>query len=301
MRLFHDRHRGFGTRQTCKTVLLILGITLLVALIVTVIVGNLLKIWLDEQTYLQLTQGNEAPKEEDPLYQSPAPNLHAYAFVFGDPLDKLAGATAASLSLNTPAGEVNYTSTVTNYFDLPLYRDTQLETGIGELKTVVSYVSGVFYPQALKEENEHLRYAKQMEECALLREFLGSGGDEILLCDLPFESIDNNALFSYLRAVKRAAEEDSVGIAIPWALTQKENAWSFLGSLLKVCDFLVLDLRAETNLPLADCAYYLQQYDMRLLFCSSQAEYIDSAFPTYADVQTVTKPPQAGAVKDENE
>ena len=201
MRLFHDRHRGYGTRQTGKTVLLILGITLLVALIVTVIVGNLLKIWLDEQTYLQLTQGNESPRQEDPLYKSPAPNLHAYAFVFGDPMDKLAGATAASLSLNTPSGEVNYTSSVTTYFDLTLYRDTPLETGIGELKTVVSYVSGVFYPQALKEENEHLRYAKQMEECALLREFLESGGDEILLCDREARADANERILRLHRLV----------------------------------------------------------------------------------------------------
>ena len=301
MRLFRDRHRAFGTRQTGKTVLLILGITLLVSIIVTVIVGNLLKIRLDEEAYLKLTNGNQAPQKEEPLYKSPAPNVHAYAFVFGEDLEKLIGASAVSLSLNTPAGELNYTSDVTSYFDLPLYRDTPLQSGIAELETAVSYISGVFYPQALNEQNEHLRYAKQMEECALLREFLENGGDEIVLCDLPFSTADNNNLFSYLRDVKRAAENESVGVAIPWSLTQAENAWSFLGSLLKVCDFLVLDLRSESNVPLSDCAYYLEQYDMRLLLCSSQAEYIDLALPSYPDVQTVTKPPKVQVNEESGE
>ncbi len=298
MRLFSNRHHAYGARQNGKKILLILGITLLSALILTVVVGNLLKIWLDEETYKNLTDGEETTSFEEPLYRSPAPNVHAYAFVFGDDFNGLSGASAVSLSLNTPAGEVNYTSDVTSYFDLPLYRDAPLETGMGDLKENVSYISGVFYPQALKEENEHLQYAKQMEECALLREFLESGGDEILLCDLPFEERDNNAIFSYIRAVKRAAENDSVGIAIPWELTQKEGAWSFLGSLLKVCDFLALDMRNTSDVALSDCAYYIEQYDMRLLFCATQAEYIDTASPIYTDLQTVTKPPQPAPEPD---
>lgn len=292
MQLFGNRYRTRGTRQDGKRLALILGAVLLAALIITVIVGNLLKIWLDEETYRQLTEGKEEAPTEEPLYQSPAPNVHAYALVFGDSPDQTEGVPAVSVSINTPAGEVNYTSDVTSYFDLPLYRDTPLESGMGELKVRVSYVSGVFYPQALKEENEHLLYAKQMEECALLREFLEIGGDEVLLCDLPFETGDRNAIFSYIRAVKRAAENGSVGVAIPWELTQKEDAWSFLGSLLKVCDFLALDMRAVSDVALSDCAYYVQQYDMRLLFCASQAEYIDQAPMTYNDLQTVTKPPQ---------
>ena len=84
-----------------------IGICLCAAILLTVIAGNLLKIWLDDETFRRFTDGEETDppteQQEDPLSVR---RVNAYPFALGDPLESLAGQTSLSFSLNTPTGEL---------------------------------------------------------------------------------------------------------------------------------------------------------------------------------------------------
>ncbi len=280
---------GYGTRKSV-TPWIILGVTVGIALLATIIVGNLLKVWLDEEALKELSNGNTDPPPEV-LYDAPVQDVMAYSFVFGNSTSRLPDAAAVSVSLNTPAGETTYVSDVATYFGITPYRSADLYDSLESLREAsITYISGVFYPQAFKAASADLRYATMQAECALLREFLQTGGSEILLCDLPLDSTGTVSILEYVTAVKRAAGTSPVGVAIPWSVATQADAHTLLGKLLNVCDFLALDMRDE-SIPLSECTFYLTQYDMRLLYCTSQTEQIAIAEPTVTNLQTVTKPP----------
>ncbi len=288
MRPFGNRN-SYGTHKSA-TPWIILSACAGVALLATIIVGNLLKLWLDEEALKALADGNTNPPPEV-LYDAPVKDVTAYSFVFGNSTGDLSDAAAVSVSLNTPAGETTYVSNVSSYFALPAYRSADLYESLTSLREAsVSHISGVFYPQAFKATSADLRYATMQAECALLREFLKTGGNELLLCDLPLDSTGAVSIIEYVTAVKRAAGTSPVGVAIPWSVATQANAHELLGKLLNVCDFLALDMRNE-SIPLSECTFYLTQYDMRLLYCASQTEQIALAEPTVTNLQTVTKPP----------
>lgn len=292
-----NRRDSYGNRNQLSP-WAIAGIAVGAVLIITVIIGNLLKVWLDEEALKKLTDGEKETKGEEPIYQAAVRDRTAYPFVLGNDVESIATTPEISLSLNTPDGRVNYTSPVTTRFAMPLYREKPLSDGMGELRAVAEYISGVFYPQALAIEDSDLRYAETMAECALLREFLGAGGNEILLCSIPYASSDLGSVLSYLTAVKRAAGTAPVGASVPLELVLEKNAWQTLGKLLEICDFLSLEL-GNTQVPLSELSYYLDHYDMRLLLDASAAEQIAMAEESLVNYQILTTPPKIEANGEE--
>lgn len=292
MRRFRRNH-SFASHSEHKTSpWIILAVCAASALVLTVIVGNLLKIWIDDETYRRLTSGEEVEAEEkDPLYVAEKKDVHAYAYAFGENAEHLWEAPEVSVSINTPDGRVNYTSAMTAYFGFPTLGTAALDKGFSDLSAAATHISGVFYPQAPREADENLRFAITAKEQALLHEFLQMGGMELLLCDLPLE--DPVASAEYIGSIKQMAKEIPVGVAIPYSLLQEDGAWQMLSHLLKVCDFFAIDLgHAVTPLSprelITDCGYFLKEYDMRLLMYADQAELIEAAAES-EDIQTVKR------------
>lgn len=285
--------RHTGGRRGGLSPLAIIIICVVSAIVLTVIVGLILKNSLDEDAYNRLTAGT-APKEE-PTNQNPSylRDIHADAYVLGEEMESVWEVfSEVSVTLNTPVGFMNYTSEVVSYLGMESTTDRPLYDDMSELAVYSTYVSGVFYPQALAYESGDMQYAAAAKECAVMKEFLHAGGSEILLCGIPFNQIDTASVLRYVKQVKAMAGEAPVGVAVPFAVARAEGAWTLLESLAQECDFLALDLTEVTSPGgaeqiLTDARYYIQQYDMRVLLNERQEDLILAAY-TYPDVQIIT-------------
>ena len=285
----YRRHRGTGVSPW---VIILICVT--AAILVTVIIGNLLKIWLDEGAYDRLTSGEATtPSEQEVQKPIAVRDVHADAYVFGKtPAGVWESLAEVSISINTPAGEVNYTSDVAAYLGFVSGSKAVLFDEMGDLRAVSEYISGIFYPQAFAQESLDLQYAQTARECALMREFLRAGGSEILLRELPLVGTDTATLIRYVQQVKQMAGDAPVGVAIPLEIAQREGAWEMLARLAQGCDFLALDLSdvdpaADVSTLLTDARYFIQQYDMRVLVDERQEDLILAVY-AYSDVQIAT-------------
>ncbi len=286
---FHHRHtRGMRLHPVA-----IIGICLVAAILLTVIVGNLLRGLLDDETYQSLTQGEETTAtDKEPPRTTNVRDLNAYPFTLGKNAEDAFGMTSISISMNTPDGTILYTSDVTEQLRLAATEKIDLQETLGEVSAFVPYVSGVFYPQAFEQETPDARYAVATVESAVMREFLHAGGSEILLCGLPLVQENTDAIIDYVKTVQFATASAPIGIAIPLSVATDTSNWELLAKLFDACDFLAIDLTAEecdnTDLddtgysPTADailarCAYFTSQFDARLIFSEKQTALISTA------------------------
>ena len=284
----HNTHRR-GALSPLAIVLIVVG----VAFLLTIIIGLMLNVWLDDETYDRLTKGE--PKEEEPVEtnKSYTRDIHADAYVFGKEAESVwESFSEISITLNTPTGQINYTSEVVSYLGMESISDTVLYDAMGEVHQFANFAGGVFYPQALYQEGADLQYAIAAKECALLKEFLHAGGSEVLLCGIPFTQTDTASILRYVKQIKAMAGESPVGVAIPLTVARTDGSWTLLESLAKECDFLAIDLTEATSVGgaeqiLTDARYYIQQYDMRVLLSERQEDLILAAY-TYPDVQIIT-------------
>jgi hypothetical protein len=283
------RHTPHG-RGGGLSPLAIVGICLAAAILLTVLVGNILRVTLSEEIYNRLTQGpaEKAPVPNDTDRQHP--QIKAPAFLPGEDSSSLVGYTAASLAINQPTGKVYYASPVSLYQGLAEEGSPLLEDVMIELSVLTPYVSGVYYAQGAFAQGSDLRYAKAMEEGALLREFYRMGGREAVIAGIPFASLRNTEVLDYVKALKQAVGEMPVGVAVPLSVAEAEGAWELLGALAECCDFLVLDLSDEVLDPdceeddfglskdavaiLSRAEYYRMQYRMRLLLGEKQEDLL---------------------------
>lgn len=284
----HNSHRR-GTLSPLAIILIVAG----AALLLTIVIGLLLNVWLDDEAYDRLTKGEQKEEETTENNKSYKKDIHADAYVFGKEGESVwESFFEISVTLNTPTGQLNYTSEVVDYLGMESTSDRVLYDEMNEVHLFASFVGGVFYPQALYQEGADLQYAAAAKECALLKEFLHAGGSEILLCGIPFTQTDTASVLRYVKQVKAMAGDSPVGISVPLALARADGAWTLLESLAKECDFLALDLTEATSVGgpeqiLTDARYYIQQYDMRVILNERQEDLIFAAY-TYPDVQIIT-------------
>ena len=264
--------------------LAILGICLAVAVVVTVVIGTLLRRWLDDDTLHRLTVGEETENDDTSSDVSAVRMLNAYPFSLEDRLDSILGKTSASVCLNSPAGEPQYCSELTRYFGYEDGSKPELTEKMQSLVSFIPYVSGVFYSNALSYEGEGPRFAAATDEAALMREFIRAGGSEILLCGLPTEQTD--ALLSYLENLRFAVGADiPIGVAVPMSVAESERGWHVISKLLTAYDFCALDVTAAPMVEgdadelgvspsaeqvIARADYYVSAYGMRLLLSARQ-------------------------------
>ncbi|MBQ8432923.1 MAG: hypothetical protein IJX28_08580 [Clostridia bacterium] len=296
------RYRRYGQRPGQYTPWVILGVCLVVAVILTLVTGALLRRWLDDETYQKLTQGTaQTPPVSEPVRVS-VPNINAYPFALGDDPADARKVPALSISLNTPEGEMLYTSAVAEYLHLPCKESVSLTEQMQAVSQQTAYISGVFYPSAFAYEYEPLRYAATAGDVALVREFLQAGARDVLLLDLPFDTRPLNEILSYVEAVKQGTSSlGAVGVAVPPEIAASETGWEILGQLLTICDFLALDLShsdVEANgLPVAPADllrqydYFLTQYAMRPLLSDRQTALREELeLRMYGNYQIFTAP-----------
>ena len=268
----------------------IVGICVAAAILVTLTVGNLLRIWLDDETYQQMTAGIEDP----PPAQTPSVGngiaINAPLWEVGDRVSSLEGEPAVSVPLNAADGTMKYSSDVVRYFGLTTIPNApQLASRMEELFLTVPYASGVFYSDALSQELSDLRYAATVREAAILREFYHTGASELVIRGLPLESATSDELREYVDAIRIDAQNFRVGIAVPIDLAESDAGWRILATVQGIADFLVLDVTGE---PLEDDAdeygnsasaeallgrsnYFLSQYQMRLMASDAQTLLVD--------------------------
>ena len=312
-----SRFRHYGAKKSKINLPVILAICVGSAVILALVIGNLLRHTVDDETYRKLTEG--APMAEQTEMPDPlaAPAIRAYGFLLGTstsrlPNDPLTGESAESLSIpmNTPGGAMRYSSDVADYLGLSS-SGSSLQRTMDTLRNDYGiYLSGVFYSHATEGKTGDLRYAKTAEEVALLREFLNAGGSEIVLMDLPMADSDELTFtLAALRQFRAALPDARMGVAVPLSVATGEIGWEVMGLLSQTGCFLLLDVRPE-SLPVAPTGtdpdaptvltpeqilsradYFLQQYEMRLLFSTDQTELktaVESALRTY---QILLPPP----------
>ena len=286
-RIHNNTHRR-GALSPLHIVLICAGAALLLA----IVTGLFLNVYLDDETYDRLTKG-EQEEEKIEMNKNYTRDVHAEAYVFGAEEETFwENFSEISLTLNTPTGQINYTSEVVSFLGMQSISETVFYDAMGEVNMYATFVSGVFYPQALYSEGSDLQYAAAAKECAVMREFLHAGGSEILLCGIPFNRTDTASILRYVKQVKAMAGDSPVGVSIPFAIARAEDSWSLLESLAKECDFLALDLSEAASVGgaeqiLTDARYYIQQYDMRVLLSEMQEDLIVATF-NYPDVQIIT-------------
>lgn len=282
MASFGRRPRRYRTVSHHKLhPLAIVAICVGAALIISLIVGNLLKIFLNEDVYNRLVSQNDTPTVTDPI-ETALPEVQAKPFVLGDPTDALP--SAVSVNLGASDGSLHYRSPVSSQFSIEQNEKVDLSVSMSALTS--TYVSGIFYPQAFRQDAD-MQYATALRERALLNEFFRFGGDDVLLVGVDVSPDNLPALEAYVSAIKQETSHATVGIAVPLSVAQSENGWEILSTLLKSFDFCALDVR-NTATPnhsdheefLNSLSFYLEQYDMRLLLSQTQAELISAISKT---------------------
>ncbi len=288
------RHRRAYRAKGKLHPLAIVGICLAGAILLALIVGNMLNRWLSDEDYQKLTSGTVTdpvdPSVNPPERQSP--QIKAYPFALGDSVKGLTNGdaippSALSVNLNTASGSLLYSSPVSKLYGLPSSTSVSLSDSMQELTGAVPYICGVFYPQAFSQSGADLFYAATARDAALLREFVGAGGSEILLVGLKFDMEHLSDTLAYLQAVRDAVGNVPVGVAIDFGSVSSSEAWDLLPVFGEAASFLALDLTNEETDEeiLLSANYYLVTYRMRLLLAEEQTALITAAEATITDFQ----------------
>lgn len=284
------RRRSGGTGQNMRPITVVL-ICLAAAILLTLTVGNLLKIWLDDETYRDMTEGILPPPAQQ---GTPEPNgiaINAPLWRVGDRVDPLPGSAAVSVPINSSDGTMLYTSDVVRYFGLSSAEGaSELTRAMQALSLSIPYASGVFYSKALSYELADLRYAATVREAAILREFYHAGASELVIRGLPLETATVDEVREYISAIRIDAQGFRVGIAVPISVAESEAGWRILATLSGIADFFVLDVTgaalaedvdeygnsASANELLGRSNYYLSQYQMRLMASDAQSVLVET-------------------------
>ena len=281
MRFRGRRPRGDAGLHPLAIVAICLG----VAVLLTLIVGNLLKLWMDDELYNRLTGETEPEASTETVGPSVVRNVNAYLYEPGTNVTAVVGKTALSVPMNSIDGTMCYSSDLVEHYGLEKESDVLLDEMLASIYELVPYISGVFYTRAFEYEDGDLRYAVAMQEAVLLREFLYAGGSEIVIRGIPMDRVTPQAVQTYVEILRNVTGKFPLGIAIPWSAVKADIGWRLPASLMNVADFCVLDLTSEpleendrndlgvsrsAEELLADCRYYTVQYGMRLLVSDVQ-------------------------------
>lgn len=283
------RRRSGATGQKMRPYSIVL-ICLAAAILLTLTVGNLLRLWLDDETYRKMIEGVEPLPGETQAPEVNGVAINAPLWRIGDRIAPLEGSNAVSIPLNTADGTMRYTSDVVRYFGLSAEQGAPaLGSEMQELLLSIPYASGVFYSSALSYELADLRYAATVREAAILREFYHAGASELVIRGLPLETATVDEVRAYASAIRVDAQNFRLGIAVPISVAESDAGWRILSQLQGIADFFVLDVTAE---PLEDDAdeygnsasaaellgrsnYFLSQYQMRLMAADTQTLLVD--------------------------
>ena len=277
----------------------IAGITLVGAILLAIMIGNILNATLDDDKLAALkTPTAETPATPD-VPDRRVQQVRAYPVAPGDDPTRITVGEgvlldAVSVSLCTPDGILTYESPVSKFQGRESLSVVALADFMMDLTGEIPYVCGVYYPQALTARDDDVIYAAAATDAALLREFVRAGGSEILIAGASFDAEDLPYLGDYLKALKDFLGDTPVSLAVPYAYALSEDAWQILPALSGLCDLLTLDLSEVSNEEmehaLLTAPYYLSQYRMRLAISAAQSRWVAPVEAAFADYQIISTP-----------
>ena len=295
-RRLHYRPRGRKLHP-----LAIVGICLGGAILLAIIIGNILNARLDDVP-TPPSEETETPTDANtPQSLRTAPRLQAYPFALGDdPTDLITEGDrllqGVTVSINTPEGDVLYTSPVVDYQRLNAITQVDMRDAMSDLTMEIPYVCGIFYPQASDTTDTDLLYAAVSADASLLLEFLHAGGSEILLAGASLEAEDLPYLADYVTMLRERLKGTPVGLAIPLEFAMGEDSWQLLPALRQLVDYLAIDLQSISDETmegaLLNANYYTKQYEMSLVLSASQTVWISAAETVYDDFRILPTRPQ---------
>lgn len=140
------------------------------------------------------------------------------------------------------------------------------------------YSVALFVSEAFEEADTAKRAYEKGRELALLCEIAAAGFREILILGLPCEEGYANEVALYLSQVRDFSPRTYVGVALPGGAGDAEIA-RLVASAEAVVDSFALDLHELSASAASDAvarnAYYLTQYNMRVLCASDSTVALD--------------------------
>ena len=277
----------------------IAGITLVGAILLALIIGNILNATLDDEKLAALkTPTAETPATPD-IPDRRVQKVRAYPVAPGDDPARITVGEgvlldAVSVSLCTPDGILTYESSVADFQGRESLSMVSLADFMLDLTEEIPYVCGVYYPRSLTSRDDDVIFAAAATDAALLREFVRAGGSEILIAGASFDPEDLPYLGDYLKALKEFLGDTPIALAVPYAYAVSDGAWQILPALSGLCDLLTLDLSAVSNEEmehaLLTAPYYLSQYRMRLAISASQSRWVAPVEAAFSDYQIISTP-----------
>ena len=277
----------------------IAGITLVGAILLAIIIGNILNATLDDDKLAALkTPTAETPATPE-IPDRRVQQVRAYPFAPGDDPSRITvgegvALDAVSVSLSTPDGILTYESPVGDFQGRESLSMVSLSDFMLDLTEEIPYVCGVYYPRSLTSRDDDVIFASAATDAALLREFVRAGGSEILIAGTSFAAEDLPYLGDYLTALREFLGDTPVSLAIPYAYALSDDAWQILPALSGLCDLLTLDLsdvsNEEMEHALLTAPYYLSQYRMRLAISASQTRWVAPVEAAFSDYQILSTP-----------
>lgn len=239
-------------------------------------VGN----WLlrKAEQYPAGEQQTEAVVPEQERLPVRVPPVKAHAYVLGERYSSYtyAGITQLCAPLRADDGAVLFASQVCERTAWDQNGSVQLDDHVKDLHTAGLYLCTYIPVRGFEEQDAALRELTLSYEAALIAEAAACGVDEIFLTGLAPTQANIAEVVQYLQRVKALAGDTAIGVLItPEVLLAAQYNVYTAAQLMRVCDFLVLDLR---DLPLDDAA--IESEDMGV-----EADTLDAESQTDADVQ----------------
>jgi hypothetical protein len=190
----------------------------------------------------------EVPKQE--ILPVSVPSIKAHAYRIGDRYSSYTYADITHLCapLRGQDGALAFQSNVCEKAGWEENGSVDLAQNVDNLHHNGLYLSAYMTVSGFAEQDKAMRELRLSYEAALIAEAAGAGVDEIFLCGLEPTQANIAEVCAYLQRVKVLAGDCAIGVLIsPDVLLAARYEAYTAAQLLRVCDFLVLDLR---GLPL---------------------------------------------------
>ncbi len=252
-------------------------------LLLTLLAGNLLNLFLDDEAYQRWTEGDDTtpPVSDTPVLPNRPLPIKAYPYDLENGGSFTAESRTAAVFLNGEDGRLSCSSEVSELFALES-GSSSLTSRMSYLSGRADYISGVYHVTAFNEQADAtVYYAAAARDGAILREFVQAGGREVVLSGFPLAEMSYSDLMAYLAQIKEALPLTPVGVSIGINELLQPRGWELLSQALMACDFCVIDLRGEATdtegAPMTPervlnaTDYYRSQYGARLMVGAGQS------------------------------
>lgn len=283
-----------------------LGVLAVLGLVFAASVGIGKLLLKQAEKYPAKQENEQVTVPEQEILPVQVPRIKAHAYTLGAKYSSYvySGITQVCAPLRTAGGDMNFKSRVCEQVGWNQNGKVNLTTNAWELHESGLYLTTYIPITGFAVEDAVLSELTLSYEAALIAEAAESGVDEVFLVGLAPTQANIGAITAYIERVKLLCGGDcAIGILVtPELFLLSEYDVYLAAQLMRVCDFLVMDLRdlpaqgivtetqdeqestgeQETNAPMLTVAYVLEnmQYDLqryspRLALTEAQTDALD--------------------------